>query len=66
MDIEDSDHTGWLSRLIRVFAGSTGHFVGYVVLWLINVHIPSGFVINIELGLLGVLLPIAFLAITCI
>ena len=29
---EDSEQTGWMPRLIRVFAGHTGHFVGFVVL----------------------------------
>ena len=31
---EDSDHTGRMPRLFCVFAGRTGHFVGFVVLWL--------------------------------
>ena len=30
-DSEDSDQTGRMSRLIRVFAGRRGHFVGLVV-----------------------------------
>ena len=30
-DSEDSDQTGWMPRLIRVLAGHTGHFVGFVV-----------------------------------
>ena len=30
------DQTGWMSRLISVFAGRTCHFVGFVMLWLIN------------------------------
>ena len=34
---EDSDQTGWLPRLFWVFAGRTGHLVGFVVRWLINV-----------------------------
>ena len=29
-DSEDSDQTGQMPRLIRVFAGHTGHFVGFV------------------------------------
>ena len=36
---EDSDQTGWMSRLIRVFVGHKGHFVGFVMLqlkWLNN------------------------------
>ena len=31
---EDSDQTGRMPRLIRVFAGRTCHFVGFVVRWL--------------------------------
>ena len=30
-DSEDSDQTGRMSRLIRVFAGRTCHFVGFVM-----------------------------------
>ena len=33
-DSEDSNQTGRMPRLIRVFAGRTGHFVGFVLLWL--------------------------------
>ena len=33
-DSEDSDQTGWMLRLISVFAGRTCHFVGFVMLWL--------------------------------
>ena len=29
---EDSDQTGWMPRLIWVFAGRTGHIVGFVML----------------------------------
>ena len=32
-DSEDSDQTGWMPRLIWVFAGRTSHFAGCVVLW---------------------------------
>ena len=32
-DIEDSDQTGWMPRLIRVFAGRTCHFEGFVMRW---------------------------------
>ena len=32
---EDSDQTGWMPRLIWVFTGRTGHFVGFGLLWLI-------------------------------
>ena len=31
-DSKDSDQTGWIPRLIRVFAGRTGQFVGFVML----------------------------------
>ena len=30
-----TDQTVLMAKLIRVFAGRTGHFVGFVVLWLI-------------------------------
>ena len=33
---EDSDQTGWMPRLIWVFAGCTCHFVGFVMRWLIR------------------------------
>ena len=33
---EDSDQTGRLPRLIRVFAGRTGYFVGFLMRWLIT------------------------------
>ena len=36
VDSEDSDQTGRMPRLILVYAGRTGHFVGFVVLQLIN------------------------------
>ena len=32
-DREDSDQTGWMPRLIWVFAGRTCHFVGFVMRW---------------------------------
>ena len=31
---EHSDQTGWMPRLIWVFAGRTCHFVGFVMRWL--------------------------------
>ena len=34
-DSEDSDQTGRMPRLIRVFAGRKVHFVGFVMRWLI-------------------------------
>ena len=34
-DSEDSDQTGRMPRLIWVFAWHTGHFVGFIMLWLI-------------------------------
>ena len=30
-DSEDSDQTGWMTRLTWVFAGRTDHFVGFVM-----------------------------------
>ena len=36
VDSEDSDQTGWMPRLIWVYAGRTGHFVGFVELRLIS------------------------------
>ena len=30
-DSEDSNQTGWMPRLIRVFAGHKGNFVGFVM-----------------------------------
>ena len=33
-DSEDSDQTGRVPRLIRVFAGRTCHFIGFVIRWL--------------------------------
>ena len=35
VDSEDSDQSGWMPRLIRVFTGRTEHFVG-VVMRLLN------------------------------
>ena len=32
-DSQDSDQTGWMPRLIWVFAGRTFHFVGFVMRW---------------------------------
>ena len=34
VDSEDSDQTGQMPRLIWVFAGHTGHFDGFVIMWL--------------------------------
>ena len=34
----DSDQTGWMPRLIWVFAAHACHFVGFVMLWLIWKH----------------------------
>ena len=49
---EDSDQTGWMPRLIWVFAGCTCHFVGFVVRWLIRTycHICFGIVLNSIIG----------------
>ena len=33
---KDSNQTGWMPRLIWVFAGRTCHFVGFVMWWLNN------------------------------
>ena len=35
-DSKDSDQTGQMPRLIGVFAGRTGHIVGFVMLQLIS------------------------------
>ena len=32
MHSKDSNQTKWMQKLIRVFAGHTGHFVGFVIL----------------------------------
>ena len=41
-DSEDSEQTGRMPRLIWVFAGRTGHFVGFVMLRLNNgSHVPA-------------------------
>ena len=34
MQTAKTDQTGWMPRLIRVFAWRTYHFVGFVMLWL--------------------------------
>ena len=39
--IEDSDQTGWMPRLIWVFAGCTCHFVCFVMRWLIFLSHPG-------------------------
>ena len=36
LPLEDSDQTRQMLRLIQVFAGCTGHFVGFVMLWFNN------------------------------
>ena len=35
-----TDQTVWMAMLIRVFAGRTDHFVGFVMLKLISVSVP--------------------------
>ena len=40
-DSEDSDQTGQMLRLIWVFAGHTGHFVGFVMLWFICLFVKQ-------------------------
>ena len=42
---EDSDQTGWMPRLIWVIAGHTGHFVGFIMLWLSSCAIALHFYI---------------------
>ena len=47
---EDCDQTGWMPRLVRVLAGSSGNFIGFVMQWLMffvyaelflhNIHTP--------------------------
>ena len=39
-DSKDSDQTGRMPRLIWVFAGRTGHFVGFVMKWLSYCYDP--------------------------
>ena len=34
-DSEDPDQTGWMHMLTLVLAGRKGHFVGFVMRWLI-------------------------------
>ena len=34
VDSEDSDQTGWMRRLICVFAGRNGHYAGFIMRWL--------------------------------
>ena len=41
---EDSDQTGWMPRLIWVFAGCTCHFVGFVVR---RLFYPSCFLVKV-------------------
>ena len=41
MHSEDSDQTGRMPRLSWVFAGRTGHFVGFDMLQLISVKIAA-------------------------
>ena len=41
-DSEDSDQIRRMPKLIGVFAGRTGRFVGFVM-QLLNANIPSGF-----------------------
>ena len=40
-DSEDSDQTGQMPRLIRVFAGRKGNFVGFVMRQLILLSVLS-------------------------
>ena len=34
MQTVKTDQTGWMHRLLFVFAGHTGHFIGFVMRWL--------------------------------
>ena len=47
-DREDSDQTGRMPRLIRVFAGRTGHFVCFVVLRLISITLDVDAIFSID------------------
>ena len=49
-DNEDSEQTGWMLRLIWVFAGCTRHFVEFVVLWLIWKQICRNYLQDTELS----------------
>ena len=49
-DSEDSDQTGWMPRLIRVFAGHTYHFDGFVTRWLICYNEIAKALPNIKVG----------------
>ena len=40
-DREDTDQTGRMPRLIRVFAGCTGHFVGFIMWQLISLTVQK-------------------------
>ena len=44
---EDSDQTGWIPRLIWVFAGRTCHFVGFVTMRLIYVFYYNCFYVQV-------------------
>ena len=37
---EDSDQTGRMPRMSRVFAGRTCHFVGFVIMWQLQIFYP--------------------------
>ena len=45
-DSKDSDLTGRMPRLMRVFAGRTYHFVGFVMLRLINFSRKTGMLVK--------------------
>ena len=40
-DSEDSDQTGRMHRLICVFAGRNGHFIGFVMRWLMRASLTA-------------------------
>ena len=62
-DSENSDQTGRMPRLIRVFAGRTCHFVGFVMRKLIIIVISSGldqWLIHVERSLRQVSMDFVF------
>ena len=61
-DSEDSDQTGHISRLNWVFAGRTGHCVGFDVLWLnfMIVALPGLLEENTLIQLMWFLLHLSF------
>ena len=54
-DSKDFDQTGWISRLIWVFAGRTCHFVGFVMLQLMYLKHCLGILLLIVPCVMGIL-----------